>query len=168
MYKRTQIGASGSDEGGHREQTKPIPDGRDILPFRYPIIPPCQSDIYRAKQTQFPRRDKAPWARDGSEMRKTNPIPRLRIGHTLATGRLGPAQADCTNKPNGPERIVQNEPNLPPPRGDRRERSWKTKPISPGRTGTSAPVGVERAKRSQFQGWGVRAVAPNKANWGGV
>jgi hypothetical protein len=54
VYKQTQFGVSNSDEGCHCEQTKPIRVGRDTPPFHCSIIPPSQSNAYRAKQSQSP------------------------------------------------------------------------------------------------------------------
>jgi hypothetical protein len=61
-----------------------------------------------------------------------------------------PARAGCTNKPNWPERIMQNEPNLPPPGGQ--AGPW-LKPIAQNKANLGKrgrDPRADYAKRTQF------------------
>jgi hypothetical protein len=115
--------------------------GRDTPPLQYATIPAFQSDADCAKRTQLPEAghrggvaiaDCGLWIADSGQPCGGTPS---------AACRPGPTRGGCTNKPNWPERIMQNEPNL-------RQSGWRPR--------------ANGAKQSQF-GPAAKRPAPRRA-----
>ncbi len=147
--KRTQF-------AGESCETKPTSGGRDTPPFHYSIIPPSQSDAYRAKRTQSPAGPGG--TRLGGRGTRDKCAKRTQFFDCgLRISDCGFRKA-CGLPPRLRQAYRAKQTQFGPAWPGRRARDAKQSQLPPGRSraGTPNPRRVDHAKQTQFGGRNMR------------